>query len=66
MRSKYQARVERIPAFHAGSIKMDKDKKFEILMRKLAQCINLANELQVNISWPIKVAARSVMKNNGL
>jgi hypothetical protein len=41
---------------------MDKDKKFEILMRKLAQCINLANELQV--SWPIKVAARSVMNGH--
>jgi hypothetical protein len=39
---------------------MDKDKKFEILMRKLAQCINLANELQVNISWP----ARSVINGH--
>lgn len=43
---------------------MDKDKKFEILMRKLAQCINLANELQVNISCPLKVAARSVMNGH--
>jgi hypothetical protein len=40
---------------------MSREKKFEILLRKLAQCINLANELQINISWPCKVAARSVL-----
>jgi hypothetical protein len=40
---------------------MDNDKKVEILLRKLAQCINLANELQINIAWPIKVASRSVI-----
>jgi hypothetical protein len=43
---------------------MDKDKKFEILLRKLAQCSNLANELQINISWPMKVAARSVLSGH--
>ncbi len=39
----------------------NKEKKFEILLRKLAQCSNLAAELQINIAWPIKVAARSVI-----
>jgi hypothetical protein len=40
---------------------MTTDKKFEILIRKLAQCNDLANKLQVNINWPITIAARSVI-----
>jgi hypothetical protein len=41
---------------------MEPEKKFEILLRKLAQCINLANELQINIEWPCKVAGRTVIR----
>jgi len=43
---------------------MDNDKKFEILLRKLAQCINLGNELGVDLRFPMKIAARSVLSNH--
>jgi hypothetical protein len=40
---------------------MDNNKRFEILMRELVKCVNLANEMQVDISRPIKTALRAVL-----
>jgi hypothetical protein len=40
---------------------MDNNKRMEIILRKLAQIQNLANEMQVNLDFPIKIAARSVL-----
>jgi hypothetical protein len=40
---------------------MTDGRKFEILLRKIAQVNNLANKLQINLDWACKVAARSVI-----
>jgi hypothetical protein len=40
---------------------MTDGKRFEILLRKIAQVNNLANELQLNLDWPCKIAARSAI-----
>jgi hypothetical protein len=40
---------------------MDNNKRLEIILRKLAQVNNLAQEMHCSLDFPIKVAARSVL-----
>jgi hypothetical protein len=40
---------------------MTNDKRLEIILRKLAQISNMANEMQCDLSFPVKIIARSVL-----